>query len=296
MDTQDKKSNVDFFILTGLSGAGKTFANKCLEDMGFYCVDNLPPSLIPHIAELCSTSQRRIDKVSLVSDIRGGEFFDDLFKALDSLDKSGYSYKIIFLDASDEVLVRRYKESRRTHPLAGGDDRIIDGINAERLKLKRLKDRADFYIDTTRMNPWALKHTLSTAILGDHELSRLTVTIISFGFKYGLPLDSDLVFDVRFLPNPYYEDALKNLSGENVEVYEYVMNHPLTGEFMRKVTDLLLFMLPHTISEGKSNFVISVGCTGGHHRSVVLAIELCRILNQHGYTVSVKHRDLLAGA
>jgi RNase adapter protein RapZ len=295
MTTSDKKHAVEFYILTGLSGAGKTFANKCLEDMGFYSVDNMPPALIPNFAELSSHSQRAIDRVSLVIDIRGGEFFDDLFKALDALDKAGYSYKIIFLDASDDVLVRRYKETRRAHPLSGSENRIIDGIKAERQKLKRLKDRADFYLDTSNMNPWALKQALASAFLGDDQSSKVRVDIISFGFKYGLPLDADLVFDVRFLPNPYYEENLKNLSGENEEVYEFVMGNKITQEFMNRVTELVLFMLPHTADEGKSNLVIAVGCTGGHHRSVVLAIELCRLLARHGYNVSVTHRDILAG-
>lgn len=296
MTTSEKPRKVEFYILTGLSGAGKTFANKCLEDLGFYSVDNMPPALIPNFAELSSHSQRLFERVSLVIDIRGGEFFDDLFKALDSLDKAGYSYKIIFLDANDDVLVRRYKESRRAHPLAGSENRVIDGIKAERQKLKRLKDRADFYLDTSKMNPWALKQALSAAILGDEQASKIKVNIISFGFKYGLPLDSDVVLDVRFLPNPYYEENLKHLSGESLEVYEFVINNPITQEYMQRVTDIILFMLPHSAEEGKSSLVISIGCTGGHHRSVVLAIEMCRTLTQHGYNVSVTHRDISAGS
>ena len=292
MVTLEKRRNIDFFILTGLSGAGKTIANKCFEDLGYYCVDNLPPALIPHFAELCSNSQRKIDRVSLVIDIRGGEFFDDLFKALDSLDNSGYKYKIIFLDASDEVLVRRYKETRRMHPLAGGEDRIIDGIHAERQKLKPLKDRADYYIDTSKINIWALKKEITEAILGDEKASRINVNIISFGFKYGIPLDADLVFDVRFLPNPYYEESLKNLSGENQEVNDYVMKSAVTQEYMRRMSDMTLFTLDHSFEEGKSNLVVAIGCTGGHHRSVVLAIELFGILTKKGYNVSVKHRDI----
>jgi RNase adapter protein RapZ len=292
MDISEKRHKIDFFILTGLSGAGKTFANKCFEDMGFYCVDNLPPALIPHFAELCTNSQRSIDRVSLVIDIRGGEFFDELFMALEALDNSGYIYKIVFLDASDEVLVRRYKETRRMHPLAGGEDRIIDGIHAERLKLKRLKDRADYYIDTSKMNTWALKREMADAILGDAKASRISVNIISFGFKYGLPLDADISLDVRFLPNPYYEEHLKNLSGENKEVYDYVMGSPTTQEYMRRAADLVLYTLEHSVEEGKSNLVVAIGCTGGHHRSVVLAIEMCRVLTQQGFNVSVKHRDI----
>jgi len=282
----------EIYILTGLSGAGKTFANKCLEDIGFYCVDNLPPALIPHFAELCANSTRQIDLISLVIDIRGGEFFQDLFNALDALDQAGHKYSIVFLDASDETLIRRYKETRRQHPLAGQNGGIIEGIKAERETLKRLKDRADFYIDTSGMNPWALKEEISRKLIGTDKSRNIDVNIISFGHKYGIPLDADLVFDVRFLPNPYYHENLKKLSGENEEVYEFVLNCPETQEFIKKAVDLVLFMLPLEITEGKSNLVIAIGCTGGHHRSVVLAIEFCRILTQQGYNVTVRHRDI----
>jgi UPF0042 nucleotide-binding protein len=295
MTTQKKNLKVEFYILTGMSGAGKTFANKCLEDMGFYCVDNLPPALIPHFAELAANSSRKIDRVSLVIDIRGGEFFDDLFKALDALDRASYSYKIIYLDANDSALLRRYKETRRLPPLANDETTIIEGVHAERKALKRLKDRADYYIDTSTKTPAALKKEISKAILGDEQSAGLSVTIISFGFKYGLPPEADVALDARFLPNPYYEESLKNFSGENREVREFVMTSQVTQDFISKAADLLLFTLPHVIAEGRRNLVVAVGCTGGHHRSVVLSIELCRILTQHGYNVSVKHRDISAG-
>lgn len=282
----------NIYIITGLSGAGKTFANKCMEDMGFYCVDNLPPALIPHFAELCSSSQRKIDRVSLVIDIRGGEFFDDLFKALDALDQADFSYSIIFLDTADEVLIRRYKESRRQHPLAGESGSTVEGIRAERKRLKKLRDRADLYIDTTKMNIWALKKELTAAIAGTEETASLNVTIVSFGFKHGVPLDVDFVFDVRFLPNPHYEEKLKGLTGRDEPVSQFVMASPMTGEFLDKLKDMILFVLPHTIAEGKSNVVISIGCTGGHHRSVVLSIELARFLAHNGYKVNVRHRDI----
>lgn len=285
---------IDIYILTGLSGAGKTFANKCLEDIGYYCVDNLPPELIPHFAELCSNSSRQIQKVSLVIDIRGGEFFDRLFKALDTLDQTNHRYSIVFLDAEDETIVRRYKETRRQHPLSGKDGGILDGIRKEREMLKRLKDRSDYYINTTGMNTWELKKAVLGSLQDDEKTRTLDVTIFSFGFKYGLPMEADIVFDVRFLANPYYEDALKKLSGENEEVYEFVLSKPASQEFIRRASDLLLFMLPHCVAEGKSNLVIAFGCTGGHHRSVVMAIEFCRILTQHGYIVNVRHRDISA--
>lgn len=285
---------LDIYILTGMSGAGKTFANKCLEDAGFYCVDNLPPELIPHFVELCSNSTRDIDKISLVIDIRGGEFFDPLFKSLDTLDKTNHRYSIVFLDADDEMIVRRYKETRRQHPLAGKNGGILHGISQERELLKRLKDRADFYIDTSGMNTWELKKAISATLMGDENARAMDITIFSFGFKYGLPMDADTVFDVRFLPNPYYEDTLKKLSGENEEVYEFVLANPASQEFIKKASDLLLFIIPHAIAEGKTNLVVAFGCTGGHHRSVVMAIEFCRILTQNGYNVSVRHRDLSA--
>jgi len=286
---------LDIYILTGISGAGKTFANKCLEDMGFYCVDNLPPQLIPHFVQLAANSKRKIDKVSLVIDVRGGDFFDELFKALDAMDQSDYRYFIVFLDAADEMLVRRYKETRRQHPLAVENGGTIEAIQAERRILKRLKDRADFYIDTTDLNNWEFKQEITRVLIGDQKARGITVSIVSFGYKYGIPLDADYVFDVRFLPNPFYEESLKRLSGENEEVYEFVLGSPVSQEFVKKTSDLILFLLPHAIAEGKNNLVIAFGCTGGHHRSVVMAIEFCRMLTQQGYNVSVRHRDISAG-
>lgn len=284
---------IDFFIITGLSGAGKTQASKCFEDMGFYCVDNLPPALIPDFAELCSHSARKIDAVALVLDIRSGEFFDDLFKALEALDKAGHAYRIVFLDASDESLVRRFKETRRSHPLSGEHGTIMDGIAEERRRLQKIRERADFYLDTSNMNPWALKQEVITKVLGaDDGSSRIGINVISFGYKYGIPLEADMVLDVRFLPNPYYDEALKDLCGLDMEVYEFVMKNTLTQQFLKKVMDLFLFVLPHSITEGKANLTIAVGCTGGHHRSVVLAEETGKLLAQKGYNVIVSHRDL----
>jgi len=279
---------IDFYILTGLSGAGKTHANKCFEDMGYYCIDNLPPALIPSFMELCSHSDRKIDKVSLVLDIRGGEFFDDLFKGLEALDKDGHHYRILFLDASDEVLVRRFKETRRAHPLSGENGSILNGINMERRRLQKIKERADYVIDTTGMNPWALKQEIANTILNGHGRARIGISLLTFGYKYGIPLDADLVMDVRFLPNPYYDDALKDLRG----VYEFVMKNQITQRFIKKFLDMVLFMLPHSQVEGKANLTIAVGCTGGHHRSVVVGIELAKLLSQKGFDVSVNHRDL----
>ena len=283
---------ISFYIITGLSGAGKTQANKCFEDMGFYCVDNLPPALIPNFSELCWHSDRKIDKVSLVLDIRGGEFFDDLFKALETLEKGGHSYCIVFLDASDEVLVRRFKETRRAHPLSGEGGTTMQGIKEERRRLQRIRERADYYLDTTGMNPWTLKQEIITSVLGGHDGNRVAVNIVSFGYKYGIPLDADVVLDVRFLPNPYYHDTLKDLRGTDMEIYEFVMKSPITMNYVDKVFDLAMFMLPHSLVEGKANITLAIGCTGGHHRSVVVSIELAKRLSQKGYEVSVSHRDL----
>ncbi|MEW6201192.1 MAG: RNase adapter RapZ [bacterium] len=283
---------VNFYIITGLSGAGKTFANKCLEDLGFYCVDNLPPKLIANFAELCAHSTRKIEKVSLVLDIRGGVFFDDVFSALDTLDKSGYKYCILFLDASNEILIRRFKETRRLHPLSGPNGSIQDGLEEERRQLKGLCDRADFYLDTSKMTPWELKRELARIVLGDEKGERFDITIISFGYRYGIPLESDIVLDVRFLPNPYYEENLKNISGISAQVDDFVMSHEVSKEYLKRTADLLLYMLPLSKLEGKANLVISIGCTAGFHRSVVIADELYKILKEENYEVSVIHRDL----
>lgn len=283
---------MEILILTGISGAGKTFANKCVEDLGYYCVDNLPPALILNFVELCAASKRKIDKISIVIDIRSSDNFDDLFKSLDPLDQHKHHYRILYLDSTDESLVRRYKETRRSHPLATDSKGTLEAIREERSLLRRLKERADLYLDTTNLNMWDLKKRITELTLGTNPSSNLKVSLMSFGYKHGVPLDADFVLDVRFLPNPYYHDDLKQLSGENLEVYQYVMQCPQTQTFLSKLTDLLLFVLPEMITEGKSNFTIAIGCTGGHHRSVVLAIELSRTLTQHGYHASVRHRDI----
>lgn len=283
-----------FFIITGMSGAGKTFANKCFEDMGYYCIDNMPPALIPHFAELLAHSTRKVTHVSLVLDIRGGEFFDDVFMMLDAFDNAGYPYKIIFLDASNEVLIRRYKETRRRHPLAPANGTLQDGIEQERARLAKIRDRADFRIDTSAMTPWNLKQELLRSVVGEEREASLEISIISFGYKHGIPLDADLVFDVRFLPNPFYEEALKPHDGRTQEVRDFVMRHDVSRELLRRVTDLVLFMLPQARKEGKTSFVIGVGCTAGFHRSVVIAEELADELEKKDYKVSLIHRDVKA--
>jgi len=280
---------MEFLIVTGLSGAGKSLATHSLEDLGFFCVDNLPPALIPKFAEVIKESQGRIRHVALVSDIRGGEFFDQLGAALESLDQSGIRFQILFLDASDEILVRRYEETRRKHPLGGS---VLDGIRAERRRLQPLKERAHRIINTSTLTARELKQELADSFVRTDGRRTLTVTVISFGYKYGIPLDSDLLFDVRFLPNPYYVEALRALPGSSAEIREFVLGAPQTAEFQRRLRELLSYLLPQFTAEGKSHLTVAIGCTGGRHRSVVVGDELARFLREAGYVVRVKHRDV----
>ncbi|MBU5675018.1 RNase adapter RapZ [Alkaliphilus sp. MSJ-5] len=279
-----------FVIITGLSGAGKSQAVKYLEDFGFYCIDNLPPTLIPKFAELCHQSQGALDKVALVIDIRGGMFFDDLFTSLESLEALGYKYEILFLDASDNALIKRFKETRRNHPLSG-DGSISKGISLEREKLKELKARANNIIDTTNLRPAQLKDELTNIYVEGNESNNLIISIVSFGFKHGVPLDADLVFDVRFLPNPFYIEELRNFTGNDTKVREYVMNSPVSVEFSNKLNDMISFLIPQYIKEGKNQLVIAIGCTGGMHRSVTIAHVLYNYLKEKGYRVLMNHRD-----
>lgn len=284
------KNGIKFVIITGLSGAGKTQAMRCFEDMGYFCVDNLPPALIPKFAELCSQASGPIDKVALVIDIRGGGFFDALFESLKLLSEKGFSYEILFLDASNDVLIKRFKESRRNHPLAPAG-RVIEGILEERKKLNDLKSKADHIIDTTNLTPGRLKEELKNRfILGKHR-EKIMITILSFGFKYGIPLDADLVFDVRFLPNPYYIDSLKDISGNDQKVMDFVLNTSAARVFLDKLQDLLEFLIPYYIEEGKPHLVIGIGCTGGRHRSVAISRALMDRLKQD-HSVLVEHRDI----
>ena len=281
-----------FIIVTGLSGAGKTEATRSLEDMGYFCVDNLPPKLIPKFAEACVQSQGKIDKVALVIDIRGGIFFDDLFESLNYLKNQEFKYEILFLDSSDEVLVKRFKETRRSHPLAPGS-RIITGINEERNRLREVKDRADIIIDTSKYAIKDLREEM-TKNYGDIEQPerQLSVTILSFGFKYGIPVDSDLVFDVRFIPNPFYIPELKPYSGNEEPVKNYVLAQEETKGFIKRVDELLEFLIPNYKKEGKRQLIISIGCTGGRHRSVAIANAIYESLNSKDYNISVEHRDI----
>jgi UPF0042 nucleotide-binding protein len=285
----DEMRPIRLVIVTGLSGAGKTQAIRSLEDLGFFCVDNLPPTLISKFTELCQQSGERVRRVALVIDVRGGLFFDALSEELNNFQQQDIKYEILFLEASDEVLVRRYKESRRQHPL-GEDIPVLDAIRAERERLRELRGNASIILDTTDMSARDLKDNLDQ-LFGRPEKASLSVTLLSFGYKYGIPLDADLVFDVRFLPNPNYVDELKHLTGLDQAVVEYIFGDNLTKHFMRRFSGLLRFLLPCYVQEGKSHLVVAIGCTGGQHRSVAVAERLAHLLKR-SYQVNLHHRDI----
>lgn len=282
-----------FVIVTGVSGAGKTSALKMLEDMNYFCVDNLPILLIEKFASISlDMNSEEIQNVALGVDVRSGQALDELEQVLDNMRKAGYEYEILFLDAETNVLIKRYKETRRNHPLAAGG-RIDIGIRREREKLVFLKTRADYIIDTSNLLTKELRREMEKIFVEDQNFKSLMISVLSFGFKYGIPSDSDLVFDVRFLPNPYYIDDLRALSGEDEAVRDYVMNSEAAQEFANKLEDMVKFLIPHYMSEGKNNLVISIGCTGGKHRSVTLANDLYRRLDKPGdYGLRVEHRDI----
>lgn len=282
---------MDFVVITGMSGAGKSQAMKVMEDMGYYCMDNLPPALLSKFAELTYKSTKEIKKVAVVVDIRGGVFFEDLFQELDELVEMGVGYKILFLDSANETLIKRYKELRRPHPL-NPEGNLIDGIKEERRILHQVKSRADYIVDTSKFNLGMLKEELTRIFVGGEERSKLSISVTSFGFKYGVLLDADLVFDVRFIPNPYYIPELKEHSGLQKDVEDYVFKWSQTQIFIGKTIDMLEFLIPYYVTEGKTRLVIGIGCTGGKHRSVAISEEIGRVLEKNGHRVLVDHRDL----
>lgn len=283
--------DVRLVIITGMSGAGKTQVVRAMEDLGYFCVDNLPPMLIPKFAELCAQSAGRVNKIGLVVDIRGREFFDTLVQTLEELEKQGHRYEMLFLEASDETLIRRYKESRRRHPMAP-HGRISEGIARERERVDHVRGRATKIIDTSELATADLRAKITALFTSEHEYQRMNITVVSFGFKYGIPLDADMVFDVRFLPNPFYVESLRRKSGEVTEVGEYIWKWPITQQFMEKVVDFVDFLVPNYIKEGKSQLIIAIGCTGGMHRSVFVAGKIYESIKNKGYKVNLDHRDI----
>jgi UPF0042 nucleotide-binding protein len=280
---------MEFIVVTGLSGSGKSQAMNCLEDLGYYCIDNLPPVLIKNFIKLVA-QDKKIKKVAFGIDIRGGEFFDDLKKGLKDLKKAGMNFKVLFLEASDEVLIRRYKETRRVHPLAL-DGSIPDGIAREREKLTDIRKEADYIVDTSNMKVAQLHEELRN-LLSSEEATGFTITIQSFGYKHGIPLDADMVFDLRFIPNPYYLPSLRNLTGNSQKVRDYVMKTPQAQGFVEKVYTLIDELIPFYIKEGKAQLVVAFGCTGGQHRSVTMANVFTEMFRQAGRRVLTIHRDL----
>ncbi|MGN0325523.1 MAG: RNase adapter RapZ [Lachnospiraceae bacterium] len=281
-----------FVIVTGMSGGGKRTAMKMLEDMGFYCVDNLPVPLLENFFELIVTPNSEISKLALGLDVRADQNFKEAEDILKKMKQSGYSYELLFMDASDEVLIKRYKESRRMHPLSMDGASVEEGIKKERKILQNVKKKADYIFDTSNLLTRVLKEELDKIFVQNEEYNNLMIRITSFGFKYGIPADADLVFDVRFLPNPFYIDELKPLTGNNAPVHDYVMSFPEAEEFLEMLCNMLAFLIPNYIKEGKHQLVIGIGCTGGKHRSVTLANELFgRLKNKGKYGITIDHRD-----
>lgn len=281
-----------FVIVTGMSGAGRSTAMKMMEDMGFFCIDNLPVQLLDKLVDLSNSFGSDITKVAVGIDVRNGDAFEQVPKTLEVLEKKDFSYEVLFLDAEDEVLVKRYKETRRNHPLAAGD-RIKTGIQLERQKMIYLKEKADYIIDTSQLLTRELKAELEKIFVENKNFKNLFITILSFGFKYGIPSDSDLVMDVRFLPNPYYVEGLRAKTGNDKEIQDYVMQYSEAREFIDKLEDMVKFLIPNYIAEGKNQLVISIGCTGGKHRSVTLANELYNRLDQgRDFGLKIQHRDI----
>ena len=281
-----------FVIVTGMSGAGKSSALKILEDFGFFCVDNLPLKLIDTFADITFNPTSDIDKVALGIDIRSGQMLEKLTESLDMMNEKKQEFEILFLEANDNVLVKRYKESRRNHPLSKQGD-VLEGIIQEREKLDFLKKRADYIIDTSNILIRDLRRELEKIFIDNTSFKNLFIRILSFGYKYGIPQDADLVFDVRFMPNPYYVEELKNKTGNDEDVREYVMQSQSAKDFLCKLEDMIKFLIPNYINEGKNQLVIAIGCTGGKHRSVTIANKLYEELkNEEEYGIKLEHKDI----
>ncbi|HEX8552882.1 MAG TPA: RNase adapter RapZ [Abditibacteriaceae bacterium] len=286
----EKHNPLQFIIITGLSGAGKGLAQHHFEDFGFFCVDNLPPSLLPMFAELCQRGD--IGRVAIVVDVRGGTFFNDLNDALEQLARNGVKYQILYLDADDDLLVKRFKETRRRHPLSDENSDLQTAIASERVALTSLREHADKIVNTSHVTPRELRAAIESTFLNNGDRAQMLVQINSFGFKHGLPTDADLVFDVRFLPNPNYDREIGHLDGYSTAVQDYVMREKVTEDFLSHLGSFVDFCVPQYEKEGKSYLSIAIGCTGGRHRSVVMSNWLSDRLGENGYRVSVSHRDL----
>ncbi|HEU4371036.1 MAG TPA: RNase adapter RapZ [Methylomirabilota bacterium] len=282
---------ITFVVITGLSGAGKSYAIKCFEDMGFFCVDNLPTTLIPTFADLITRSSDTITRVALGVDVREGEYLTHLLDTLGELRKREHRVEVLFLEAGEEALVRRYRETRRRHPLAP-DGNVVDGIRAERKALSTMREVADRIVDTSTLTVHQLKDLLSEMYVAPGHRPGLAISLVSFGFKHGVPFDADLVFDVRFLPNPHFVEGLRPLDGRDARVREFILAHEDSRELLRRLEDFLGFVLPAYQREGKAYLTVAVGCTGGRHRSVALVEELKRCLDGLGLAASVVHRDM----
>lgn len=283
---------MQFVIVSGLSGAGKSKTASFLEDLGFYCVDNMPVDLIPQFAQLCMATKGRYERVALVTDVRASLTFEGLFKALEGLDQMRLQYTILFVEARTDTIIKRYKETRRKHPLTRDGSDLVEAVERERSLMEPIRNRANAIIDTTNLSTAKLRGVVINLVAGDLKDRAMTVTVVSFGFKYGLPMEADLVFDVRFLPNPYYIPELRTKTGMDQEVRDFVFSYQQTKDFVTKLEDLLAFLLPSYVDEGKTNLVIAVGCTGGKHRSVSVARELGDFAAKRGYAITVSHRDL----
>lgn len=280
---------MEFIIVTGLSGAGKSQAMNCMEDLGYFCIDNMPPGLIKYFIRLSAEDKIQIEKAAFVIDIRGGEFFDEFKNSLEELKNAGLDFKILFLEASDEVLIRRFKETRRAHPLSNS---IQTGIMRERDKLREIRAMADNIIDTSSMKSAQLADEIKKLLLSEQEGEKFTLTFLSFGFKNGIPLDADLVLDVRFLPNPFYLSSMKKLTGNSKKVQDYVLKFPEATLFIETIQNLIQTLIPSYEREGKFHLVVAFGCTGGQHRSVVMTNEFSRLFLEAGKRVITLHRDL----
>jgi RNase adapter protein RapZ len=282
--------NNRFVIITGLSGAGKSVAIKCFEDLDFFCVDNIPPQLIPKFSEMCLKSRGKLYKIAFVVDIRGEIFFREIDNSLKELEGMKIHPEILFLDAKDEVIVRRFSETRRKHPLQFSQS-ILENVNQERKRLKELKSRASMIIDTSHLNPRQLNIEIQR-YFQRKTTKGIQISLMSFGYKYGIPIDVDLVFDARFLPNPYYNNELSELSGKDDKIKDYLMQFPVTQQFIERFFSLIDFIIPYYVKEGKNYLSIAIGCTGGRHRSVFLVEQFHQLLKPKNYNIFVRHRDI----